>query len=87
VPRRLKRPAERIIVEARNAADPADAVPVDRVLIDPGEDIPLLLPPGRYKVRAWLEDRTLTPDVALTVRSAPRQPAVSRVSTRRTLQP
>lgn len=87
VPRRLKRADERIIVEARNATDPADAVPVDRVLIDPGEDIPLLLPPGRYKVRAWLEDRTLTPDVALTVRPAPRQPAVSRVSTRRTLQP
>jgi hypothetical protein len=84
IPRRLKRADARIIVEARAADDPVDAVPVDRVLVDPGEDIPLLLAPGRYKARAWLEDGTVTPDVAITVRPAPRPPAVSRVSARDT---
>lgn len=82
VPRRLKRASERVIVEARGADEPADAVPADRVLIDPGEDIPLLLAPGRYKVRAWLQDGTVTPDVPLTVRQPPRRPAVSPVNAR-----
>jgi hypothetical protein len=81
VPRRLKRDGERIIVEARRFEDPVTAIPVDRVLIDPGEDIPLLLPPGRYKARAFLQDGKVTPDVPVTVRPAPRPPAVTRVST------
>jgi hypothetical protein len=58
-------------------------VPADRVLVDPGEDIPLLLAPGRYRVRAWLENGALTPEVPLVVRPAPRPPAVSRVSAQR----
>lgn len=81
IPRRLKRESERVIVEARRFEDGIDAIPVDRVLIDPGEDIPLLLPPGRYKARAFLQDGKVTPDVPVTVRPAPRPPAVTRVST------
>jgi hypothetical protein len=53
VPAALRRSKQRIVVEARRADEPADAVPRDRVLIDPGETIPLLLPPGAYRVRAW----------------------------------
>jgi hypothetical protein len=79
-PRRLRRASERVILEARRAEDPVDAVPVDRVLIDPGEDIPLLLPPGKYKARAVLESGALLPETPITVRPAPRQPSVSRVS-------
>jgi len=79
VPRRLKRADERIIVEARRADEPADAVPADRVLIDPGEDVPLLLAPGRYKVRAWREDGTVTADTPLTVRQPPRRAPLSPV--------
>jgi hypothetical protein len=83
VPRKLKRPNERVIVEAHVAEEPADAVPADRVLIDPGEDIPLLLEPGRYKVRAWLQDGTLSREEPLTVRPPPRRPPVQPVSARK----
>lgn len=79
VPRRLKRADERVIVEARSADEPADAVPADRVLIDPGEDVPLLLAPGRYKVRAWREDGTVSQDLPLIVRQPPRRPPLSPV--------
>jgi hypothetical protein len=41
VPHALRRPNHRVIFEARRADEPNDAVPVDRVLVDPGEDVPL----------------------------------------------
>jgi hypothetical protein len=41
------------IIEARRADEPAIAVPADRVLIGPDEDLPLLLAPGKYRVEAW----------------------------------
>ncbi len=78
VPRALRRSDARVIVEARRADDSDDAVPVDRVLIDPDETIPLLLAPGRYKARAWIDD-AWTEDVAVTVRDAAMtQPVVAR---------
>jgi hypothetical protein len=80
VPARIKRKDKRIIVEARLASEPADVVPADRVLIDPGEDIPLLLAPGRYKVRAILPDGAVTADAPLTVRPLRRPPAISPAS-------
>jgi hypothetical protein len=67
IPRALKRADERVIYEARYASEPDDAVPADRILVDPGEDIPLLLTPGRYRVRAWTQDGAWTESVALTV--------------------
>lgn len=67
VPAALKRPTERMIYEARYAAEPDDAVPVDRLLVDPGEDIPLLLPKGRFRVRAWTEAGAWTASIPLTV--------------------
>ena len=75
-PTRLRRADQRVIVEARPAGDPADATPADRVLIDPGEDIPLLLAPGAYTVRAWTDDNAWTSDVALTVRAPAPPPAL-----------
>lgn len=68
IPARLKRADERVVVEARLAGDPADAVPADRLLVDPGEDIPLLLAPGAYKARAFV-DGAWTGDIAMTVRT------------------
>jgi hypothetical protein len=52
IPIQLRRPAERMLFEAHAASEPDDAVPIDRVLIDPGESLPLLLPSGSYRVRA-----------------------------------
>jgi len=39
------------VVEARGVGEPADAVPLDRVAIRAGEDVALMLPPGRYALR------------------------------------
>jgi len=52
VPPSLRRPDERLIIEARRANEPEDAVPFDRIMNDPGEELPLLLRPGSYSVRA-----------------------------------
>lgn len=52
LPRQLRDRAGPLIVEAFRAGDPYSAVPVDRIYLEPGEDIPLLLPPGDYTVRA-----------------------------------
>ncbi len=46
---------ERAIVEARFANEPNEAVPVDRLLLAPGEDVPLLLPPGKFRVTVFFE--------------------------------
>jgi hypothetical protein len=67
IPQALKRPDERVIYEARTANEPDDAVPADRLLVDPGEDMPLLLAPGRYRVRAWTEAGAWTASVPLAV--------------------
>lgn len=54
-PRALASAAEPIIIEARFVSEPDNAVPADRVLLRPGEDIPLLLAPGRYRIEAWTQ--------------------------------
>lgn len=40
------------LIEARLATAPDDAVPTDRILVAPGELVPLVLPPGHYRLRA-----------------------------------
>ncbi len=49
------RPVEGLaIIEARRAGDGDEVVPIDRLLLQPGEDsIPLILPPGEYVVAAF----------------------------------
>jgi hypothetical protein len=66
VPRDAER-SVRIIVEARRAEDPIDSVPVDRLLLDPGEDVPLLLPRGRFSLRVCPESGDCHPASDVTV--------------------
>ncbi len=78
VPRALRKADERVIIEARLADEPVDAVPADRILVDPGETIPLLLAPGRYAARAWIAG-AWTEDVEVSVRDVTAtQPVVAR---------
>lgn len=52
IPRALRPTAGWRVVEARPVGEPVASVPMDRVAIRPGEDIALMLPPGRYRLRA-----------------------------------
>ncbi|MCC2975226.1 immunity 21 family protein [Sphingomonas sp. PL-96] len=54
------------VIEARPVVEPDAAVPMDRVAIRPGETVALMLPPGRYRLRAI--------DVPAAKRAAPEQP-------------
>lgn len=68
IPDALRRPSEAAIYEARPVNEPDAAVPMDRILVRPGEnDIPLMLPPGRYKVAVWTEKSGWSPDVSVAV--------------------
>ena len=52
VPLALRPDEEPLVIEAFRAGEPFDAVPEDRVYVEPGEDVRLALPAGRYTVRA-----------------------------------
>jgi hypothetical protein len=52
IPRKLRPAKGWRVIEARPLGESDTSVPIDRVAIRPGEDIGLLLPPGRYHVRA-----------------------------------
>lgn len=52
IPASLRPTDEPLVIEAFALDEPFEAVPVDRVFVEPGEDLPLLLPPGGYRVRA-----------------------------------
>ncbi|MGB3796049.1 MAG: hypothetical protein WA957_07070 [Alteraurantiacibacter sp.] len=54
VPQELRDINRPLIVEAFRFGDPFEAVAMDRIYIRPGEDVPLLLPPGTYTVRGIL---------------------------------
>lgn len=48
------RPAEGlVIIEARLMRQRDEVIPIDRLLLRPGEEIPLILPPGDYSVAAF----------------------------------
>ncbi len=51
----MANPSEATIWEARYANEPDEAVAVDRVLVRSGETLPLLLPPGRFRVEGWTQ--------------------------------
>ncbi|MDP1553884.1 MAG: hypothetical protein Q8L84_00375 [Hyphomonas sp.] len=42
-----------VLIEARRTSDPALAIPEDRLMLFPGDRLPLLLPPGDYRIEAW----------------------------------
>lgn len=52
IPTEFRNANELLVIEAFAEGEPFDAVPMDRVYVEPGEDIRLALPPGRYTVRA-----------------------------------
>lgn len=52
VPPALRPTDAPLVIEAFAWDEPFEAVPADRVYVEPAEDLPLLLPPGRYRVRA-----------------------------------
>lgn len=68
IPDALRRPAEAAIYEARPVNEPDTAVPMDRVLVRPGEeDMALLLPPGRYRIAVWTKTAGWSQDEPVTV--------------------
>lgn len=74
-PKGLASGDQRVVYEARNSSDPDDAVPVDRILVEPGERATLSLPLGKYKVRAWTQDAGWSRTGVLTARAQPLAPA------------
>ncbi len=52
IPESLRPDDGPLVIEAFADGDPDDAVPVDRIWAEPGDDLRLALPPGRYRVRA-----------------------------------
>ena len=52
IPEAFASASEALVIEAFREGEPFDAVPEDRVYIEPGEDVRLALPAGRYIVRA-----------------------------------
>jgi hypothetical protein len=52
IPASLKPTDQPLVIEAFVNGEPFDSVPTDRVFVDPGENLPLLLPPGKYTIRA-----------------------------------
>ena len=55
------------IFEARLATEPDEAAPVDRLLLRPGETLPLLLAPGRYRVESWTQEHGHSPPLEVNV--------------------
>jgi hypothetical protein len=53
------------VIEARPLDEPVTSVPMDRVAIRPKEDVALMLPPGRYRLRAidvtWSNPKAVKP--------------------------
>ena len=45
----------RIIIEVRRYDEPYDAVPVDRLMLRPGESLPLVLPDGKFRLSSYEE--------------------------------
>jgi len=56
IPTELLSNSSRVIVEAHLPDEPEDAVPIDRLMLWPGEALPLVLPEGRYLLRSYFED-------------------------------
>jgi hypothetical protein len=67
IPASLRRSGEIAVYEARPSGERGDSTPMDRLLLRPGETLPLLLPPGRYDVSAWTEKDGWSPIVPLSV--------------------
>lgn len=51
---------ERIVIEARAPGEGLDEVPIERLLLYPGESLPLLLPPGDWQLTSWTAEGEVT---------------------------
>jgi hypothetical protein len=67
IPDELRRTDQIAVYDARPVGEPLNSVPMDRILLRPGETLPLLLPPGRYDVSVWTEKEGWSPVAPLTV--------------------
>lgn len=67
VPDALRVPEQAVLIEARAVDEPADSVPSDRLYLRPGEPLPLLLPPGTYRLVAYTTDGPVAEPVLITV--------------------
>jgi hypothetical protein len=67
IPAVLRRAGEAAIYEARYAAEPDTAVPVERLLVRPDEDLQLLMPPGRYRLSVWTQKNGWSASMPLVV--------------------
>ena len=67
VPAALLNPPFNTIIEARLRSEPDEAVPVDRLLLRPGDTLPLLLAPGRYRVESWTQEHGYSEPVEISV--------------------
>jgi hypothetical protein len=56
-----------VLIEARRVGDPDLAVPEDRLMLLPGDRLPLILPPGEYRIEAWTRIGPLSTPVAVSV--------------------
>ena len=61
----------RTIVEARFLDEPIDAVPIDRVMLWPGESLPLLLPAGSYLIVGFHEGSDEQPSIRIDIGPEP----------------
>lgn len=67
IPKALRTTEDWSIVEARFDNEPDDATPIDRVLVGPNETLPLLLPPGRFRIEGWTRAHGWVAPVSLSV--------------------
>ncbi len=56
-----------VLIEARRMADPDLAVPEDRLMLLPGDALPLILSPGEYRIDAWTRDGRVAETISVTV--------------------
>ncbi|HCR67322.1 MAG TPA: hypothetical protein DIW38_12570 [Oceanicaulis sp.] len=61
----------RVIIEARAPGEDLEMIPVERLMLYPGETLPLLLPEGEWVLTAWTEDGPLGEPVTVSAPSAP----------------
>jgi len=67
IPSELLSRENRVIVEARFAGEPLDAVPVDRLMLWPTEALPFVLPIGRFELVSFEENTDIRRTLEITV--------------------
>ena len=71
IPNGIVSQSSRTIVEARFLDEPIDAVPIDRVMLWPGESLPLLLPAGSYLIVGFHEGSDAHPSTRIDISPEP----------------